>query len=344
MCRRPVPSADQPLRTAIVGLGRMGRFHLATLDDVPSIDVVALAEPSIDALAQAHERRPSACAYDDVGAALAHTGLEACVVASPTPTHPAVVETALGAGLHVLCEKPLALDPADADRLGALADRSGLVLQVGFWRRFSPPWRGAKSAIEAGRIGRPLLARLAQWDADPPPASFCDPTVSGGLAIDCGVHEYDLAEWLTGRRVVEVRAWALPIVDEAIASAGDVDNLLTVLRLDNGAMASVDLSRNARFGDDVRTEVLGSCGAVFVDVLPTGRARLGDESGVHDLPCSTATDAMAAGVTTQAAAFAERVRGGDGEVPGAAASARATRIGLAVIEAARQRQGSRGSA
>jgi len=330
----PVPTADRRLRTAIIGLGRMGRFHLAALDDVASIEVVALAEPSDDALARSHERCPNASAYRDVATALAHPGLEACLVASPTPTHPAVVEAALGAGLHVLCEKPLALDPGDADRLGALADRSGLVLQVGFWRRFSPPWHAAKAAIDAGRIGQPLLVRLAQWDAEPPPASFCDPAVSGGLAIDCGIHEYDLAEWLTGRRVVGVRAWSLPIVDDAVAAAGDVDNLLTVLRLDDGAMASVDLSRNARFGDDVRTEVLGSSGAVFVDVLPSGRARLGDGSGIHDLPCSAAVDAMAAGVAAQAAAFAARVRGGDGDVPGAATSARATRIGLAVIEAA----------
>jgi len=326
---------DQPLRTAIIGCGRMGRFHLAALADVPTIDIVALAEPSVDALTLAHEQHGGASAYEDVGAALAHPGLEACLIASPTPTHPAVVDAALGAGLHVLCEKPLALDPDEADRLGAMAEQSGLVLQVGFWRRFSPPWHVAKQAIDGGRIGRPLLVRLAQWDADPPPASFCDPAVSGGLAIDCGVHEYDLAEWLTGRRVTTVRAWSLPIVDDAVGASGDVDNLLAVLRLDDGAMASVDLSRNARFGDDVRTEVLGSAGALFVETLPTALTRLGEASGVDELPCSTAADAMAAGVAAQAAAFAAQVRGGDGDVPVAAASARSTRIGLAVIESAR---------
>jgi myo-inositol 2-dehydrogenase/D-chiro-inositol 1-dehydrogenase len=330
----PIPAADEPLRIAAIGLGRMGRFHLAVLDEVPSIDVVALAEPSVDALAAASELRPGASAYGEVAASLKHRGIEACLVASPTPTHPAVVEAALSAGLHVLCEKPLALDPGEADRLGALADRSGLVLQVGFWRRFSPPWRAAKAAIDAGRIGRPLFARLAQWDADPPPASFCDPAISGGLAIDCGVHEYDLAEWLTGRRVVGARAWSLPIVDDEVAAAGDVDNLVAVLRLDDGAVASVDLSRNARFGDDVRTEVLGSSGAVFVDALPVARGRLGDRSGVVDLPCSIAADPMAAGVAAQATAFVARVQGSGIEVPGAAASARATRIGWAVIEAA----------
>jgi predicted dehydrogenase len=329
------PAADRPVRLALLGLGRMGRFHLAALETVPEVDVVALAEPFAAARAAASELRPRALAYDHVTAALAHPDVEACLVATPTMTHPDVVAAAIAAGLHVLCEKPLALDPAEADRLGALAERAGRVLQVGFWRRFAPPWRRAKEAIDEGRIGRPLLARLAQWDADPPPASFCDPAVSGGLAIDCGVHEYDLAEWLTGRRAIGVRAWTLPIVDADLAAAGDVDNLLAVLQLDDGAVATVDLSRNARFGDDVRTEVLGADGALFVDALPTGHTRLGDAAGVRQLECSATDDAMAAGVAAQAAAFAAKVRGAAVDVPGAAASARATRIGAAVIEAAR---------
>jgi predicted dehydrogenase len=108
-----------------------------------------------------------------------------------------------------------------------------------------------------------------------------------------------------------------------------------VLRLEGGAVATVDLSRNARYGDDVRTEVLGSAGAVFVELLPTGRARVGDDDGVGDLPGSHTSDAMVSGVADQARAFAAAVRGASLDVPGAAASARATTIGRAVTEAAR---------
>jgi predicted dehydrogenase len=176
--------------------------------------------------------------------------------------------------------------------------------------------------------------RLAQWDGDPPPPAFCDPTVSGGLAVDCGVHEYDLAEWLTGRRVVRVSAWSLPLVDEGVARAGDVDNLVAVLELDGGAVATVDLSRNARFGDDVRTEVLGSDGALLVESLPRGRTRVGTGSGLHDVAGSEADDATAAGLVEQARAFAAAARDPSVDVPGAAASGRATRIGQAVIKAA----------
>src|SRR5262245_31700104 len=110
------------MSTAILGLGRMGRCHLSALVGVDEIDVVALSDASADALAAAAALRPAAARYGDVADALRHAGLESCIVATPTPTHPDIVETALTAGLHVLCEKPLALDPAAGDRLGALAE------------------------------------------------------------------------------------------------------------------------------------------------------------------------------------------------------------------------------
>jgi predicted dehydrogenase len=317
----------------IVGLGRMGRFHAAALAGVTEVELVALVEPDADALDLAAQFAPAAAQHRNVEDGLAHRGLEAVLVAAPTPTHPEIVAAALDRGLHVLCEKPLALDLAVARGLGVRAAERGLVLQVGFWRRFAPPWRQAKARIDAGEIGTPIYLRLAQWDADPPPPEFCDPAVSGGLAIDCGVHEFDLAEWLTGRSISQVAAWALPIVDRAVGAAGDVDNLVAVLELDGGAVATVDLSRNARYGDDVRTEVLGSNGALLVDLLPSSRTRLGSARGMQELAESSVDDAMAVGVADQARAFARAVRGEAVDVPGAQASVRATEVGRAVIEA-----------
>jgi predicted dehydrogenase len=317
----------------IVGLGRMGRFHAAALAGVTEVELVALVEPDADALDLAAQFAPAAAQHRNVEDGLAHRGLEAVLVAAPTPTHPEIVAAALDRGLHVLCEKPLALDLAVARGLGVRAAERGLVLQVGFWRRFAPPWRQAKARIDAGEIGTPIYLRLAQWDADPPPPEFCDPAVSGGLAIDCGVHEFDLAEWLTGRSISQVAAWALPIVDLAVGAAGDVDNLVAVLELDGGAVATVDLSRNARYGDDVRTEVLGSNGALLVDLLPSSRTRLGSARGMQELAESSVDDAMAVGVADQARAFARAVRGEAVDVPGAQASVRATEVGRAVIEA-----------
>ena len=329
-------TGSDSLRLALVGLGRMGRFHLEALAAVEEVDVVAVVEPSAASVAAAGAVLGGAAVASDVSAIPDGVGVEAWLVSTPTPTHPALTRQALEAGFHVLCEKPLALDPDEGDELGRLATRLGLVLQVGFWRRFSPPWARARDLILEGAIGRPLMVRLAQWDADPPPATFCDPDVSGGLAIDCGVHEYDLAEWLTGIPVERVRGHHLPLVDESLREVGDVDNLVAVLHLEGGPIATVDLTRNARFGDDVRTEVLGSEGALLIDTLPAGRLRLGTAAGIVAVPGSEVEDAMAAGVAGQARAFAAAVRGAPAAVPGAAASARSVRIGRAVGESARR--------
>lgn len=319
--------------TALIGLGRMGRTHAVALREAPGIDVVAVVDPSPSARDAAQEFFPGVTTfgnYDEI-----FRLADACIVVSPTPMHPQTVRDALGAGLHVLCEKPLSLDVAEARDLQHAATRVGRVLQIGHWRRFAPPWSSAKQLIDDGAIGRPLWIRLSQWDANPPPASFCDPDVSGGLAIDCGVHEYDLAEWFFGEPVTSVRAWNLPLVDASLAQVGDVDNLCAVLQFASGRVAQVDLSRNGRYGDDVRTEVLGELGAIFVDLLPEGRARLADANGAREVAGSHVADATLAGVRAQAEAFVRRIRGEKIDVPGAEASARSTLIGLAVAQSAR---------
>lgn len=327
-----------PVNIAIVGVGRMGTFHARQLSDLDhAVDVVAVADSQPDR-ASAVGSEIGATAYTSIEALLDDDRVEAWLIASSTPSHPQLVTAAIGHGLHVLCEKPLALDGADSVRLGELAGAAGVVLQVGFWRRFSPPWAAAKRLLGAGAIGRPLMLRLSQWDADAPPAAFCDPAVSGGLAVDCGVHEFDLTEWLTEKEVCSVTARELPLADPALADVGDVDNLVAVLDLTDGSAATVDLSRNCRYGDDVRTEILGEEGAIFVDLLPSGRTRLATSRGIEIVPDSETSDATAAGVAGQAVAFSQSVRGAEVGVPGARASTRALLVARAVQLAAQSGQ------
>lgn len=322
-----------PLPIAIVGFGRMGANHARVLSTVPQIDVTAVVDTRAEAQAAAADVLPDATIHDSVAALSAGGDASAWLIASSTPTHPGLVRAAIAAGVHVLCEKPLALDPVVGEQLGAEAAAAGLVLQLGFWRRFSPPWVALRRSVASGAIGKPLMLRLAQWDQDPPPAEFCDPAVSGGLAIDCGVHEFDLAEWLTGERVVRVIGRHLPTVDPAVAAAGDVDNMVAMLEMESGGVATVDLTRNARFGEDVRSEVLGSEGAVMVEMFPTGRARIGDRNGLRTIEGSEVAAADRAGLAAQALAFAGAVAGESIEIPGASASNRAVRIAITVEQA-----------
>lgn len=328
-------TVSERVRAAVIGLGRMGAVHMAALREVPEIDVVAIADTRESVLDAAAHDHPHAAIHADPATVLAASGVEAVLLATPTPTHPVLTAAALEAGKHVLCEKPLALDPAVSESLGSRASAQNLILQVGYWRRFSAPWVAARDTLATGRIGDPVLLRLSQWDADPPPPEFCDPAVSGGLAVDCGVHEFDLATWLTGRRPLAVFAHQLPGADPAIAAAGDVENLLVTVDLTGGAKVIVDLSRNARYGDDVRSEILGTDGALFVDTLPAARTRIGDGNGLTMLEGSQVDNAMLAGVQAQATAFAHAIRAGDERYPDAFADAGAVQVANAAMESLR---------
>jgi scyllo-inositol 2-dehydrogenase (NAD+) len=319
----------EPVRTAILGLGRMGSLH-ARLAEAQGIRLTALMDPRPGLPKQiAEELGLEATLHDEVRSVLGTPELEACVVATPTSSHADIVNLAMKHGLHVLCEKPLTLDPDDDLRLGEVAESFDLILQVGFWRRFSPPWTAARETLLSGKIGRPLFYRGAQWDEGLPPPQFHDLSLSGGLIVDCGVHDFDLMEWMIGEPVVEVTAHALPLAHPELKSMGDIDNAVIVLQLESGAVGVVDLSRNARFGDDMRTEILGSEGALFVEAIPHGCAKLGDREGIRTIEGSTVTDPFQNGVAGELAAFAAAIRGQTVEFPRAPDSERALRVALA---------------
>jgi myo-inositol 2-dehydrogenase/D-chiro-inositol 1-dehydrogenase len=314
---------------ALIGAGRMGRTHARALARSEHARLVAVCDP-IPGAAEA-AAPAGAHAHLEIADVLADPAIDAVLIAAPTPLHDALVERALTAGKHVLCEKPLTLDVRRDIALGRLAESLGLVLQVGFWRRFAWPYREAARLLAEGAIGDPRLIRLAQWDSVPPPPAFCDPAVSGGLEIDCGVHELDLAAWLLGSPIAHVSAAGTP-GDPAIEAVGDVEALVALAVTAGGAPATIDLARSVRYGDDVRTEIVGAHGALLISAIGTGSLHVGDSSGLNPAPVPSdhvLDDALAA----QADCFARAIAGHrDPALPGAPASSHA----LAAAQAMRR--------
>ena len=292
-----------------------------------------IADTRPQALAHARSLLGDVEQVDDANIAIEKVEAEACVIATPTPSHPALVRAALERGLHVFCEKPLSFDPDAAAHLAILARERQLVLQIGFFRRFSRPWMFGLAAAKSGRIGEIVLIKSTTWDMVLPPLEFCDPAVSGGLVVDNGVHEFDVAAWLGGGSIEAVAAVNAPEPAERLARVGDVGCAAVLLRLDNGVVAVVDLSRNARYADDMRTEILGTEGAVFIESVGGGRARLATAAGVETIEGSEVADAFADGISGELAGFAESCRGTDRDYAGGLASAHASRAALAAQRA-----------
>lgn len=253
------------VRVGVVGLGRIGEVHARNLAQaVPGAELVAVADVDRGKV----ERIASECGvggrYADYKEMLKREDVDAVVIAAPSYMHAEMVRECAEAGKHVFCEKPLALTLEDAEACVRAAEKAGVRLQVGYMRRFDPGYAAAKKMIDRGEIGRPVLIKLISRDPAPPPGWVADPKLSGGIFIDLASHDFDLARWLMGAEVRRVYVEGGALVYEEVRKRGDLDNAVVNLLFEDGRIGNVEVSRNAVYGYDIRTEVLGTDGAIIV--------------------------------------------------------------------------------
>jgi myo-inositol 2-dehydrogenase / D-chiro-inositol 1-dehydrogenase len=241
--------SDHPSLLAVVGAGRMGRVHLDALAGSETVRPVAVVEPVAELREAAATR--GVAGYADLDAALDAGGFNAVLVAAPTDLHAELVERIADAGLPVLCEKPCGLTAAEARAAAQAAQRAGVALQIGYWRRFVPELVELRARIAAGELGTVTLVSCWQWDRDPPTPAFR--ARSGGIAIDMGVHELDQLRWLTGEEIEDLAA--LP---GAGGRAEDPDAAAVVARLSGGVLGVIALGRRFPVHDSCWAEVIGT--------------------------------------------------------------------------------------
>lgn len=252
----------------LVGAGRMGSIHARLVRaSVPRAKLVGIADVNVEAGCRLAAQVGGPPVFDSIEALLETPGLDAVLIATSSSRHLEMIRIAAGAGKDILCEKPIALTLSDTDAAIDAAGRAGVRLQVGFMRRWEPDYVRARARLASGAYGRPMLFKSLQFDPEPPPLAFADPAVSGGIMIDMGIHEFDLARWLMADEVVEVHAYGSTYAHPTLASVGDVDSAVVNLRFASGATGSVELARNTTYGEDVRTEVLATDGSVWVGLL-----------------------------------------------------------------------------
>jgi len=299
----------------------MGRRHIAAAAHAAGVELAAVCDPVPGA---AESAAPPGVATAPGLDSLA-VEVDAVVIAAPTPLHVPLAEAALASGLDVLSEKPVGFDPAAIVLLGERAAAAGRVFAVGFWRRTAWPYVEARRLVAEGAIGTPTYLRSSQWDAELPPLAFADPAVSGGVEVDCGVHEADLARWFLGGEIAQVCATGTP---GGLAEAGDAETVAALAVTTAGQAVAIDLGRTCGYDDDVRTEILGSRGALLIDARGAGGLRHGDRYGLRDVP-GPEGDVLELALAAQLERFAEACRGAEPHAP-ATDAARALEVGQAM--------------
>ena len=244
------------MHLGILGVGRIGQMHARHAMDCPQVTSLTLYDTD-EVRAKELADELGATGSGDLRAVLA--AVDGVLVATPTPTHPDTVGAALAAGVHVLCEKPLAADAATITHLHARVP-DGVHLVVGFQRRFDPAYTAIREAVLAGEYGVVYLVRAAAFDRTPPAAEYI--ATSGGIFRDQLVHDLDALPWLLGQRVSVVQATGSVLVDSAFATAGDVDTAAALLRFTGGAIGVVCGGRRNGGGYDNRLELFAERASV----------------------------------------------------------------------------------
>jgi myo-inositol 2-dehydrogenase / D-chiro-inositol 1-dehydrogenase len=289
--------ASEPVRIALVGAGRMGRVHLGALRQSEEIELAGVVEPLERTRAELTAQGVRTFATLDE--LLEHDPPEGVLIAAPSDQHPGLVARFAAAGVAMLCEKPLGIRAEQSLEGARAAAEAGVLLQVGYWRRFVPELRGLHERIRAGELGEINQLSCMQWDEQPPSEQFR--AHSGGIAVDMGVHEFDQTRWLLGQEFEWIAAAHAGSSSEPRDRA-DPDCATLLAQLSGGASATISLGRRFPHADSCWLEVWGTEGYERVTFM-------WDAAGDQVF-----RDSM----RLQAEAFARAVRGGEREGAGGA--------------------------
>jgi myo-inositol 2-dehydrogenase/D-chiro-inositol 1-dehydrogenase len=250
---------SKQLEVGVVGLGRIGTHHVQTLLGLKDVSVSVTDADQDRARRFANDLGVRAVATPE---ALLESGVEALVIATSTPSHAPVLQLSAASAVAAFCEKPVALDLVTLDRMREAVDRVGIVVQVGFQRRFDSGYRAARDAVATGDVGRILVMRAATHDPVPPPAEYI--AASGGIFCDLHIHDFDAIRFVSGEEITQVYADGAGLDAPWVGELDDVDVAAAILHLSGGGLVIVSGTRRDPLGYDVRLEVFGTGDSIVV--------------------------------------------------------------------------------
>lgn len=249
------------LKTAIVGCGKVAGTHALAYQSLPNSELVSVCDVAAER-ANAFAERLHVNAYTDLAEMLKREKVDVLSVCTQHTQHPAAVEIAAAAGVHVISEKPLAIDLASCDHAIAVAHAAGIKLGVISQRRWYEPVQRMKDAIDAGKLGKPVLAMVTMLGWREPAYYRSDPWrgtwkgEGGGVVVSQAPHYLDLLCWLMGPAVELQGYW-----DNYNHPGVEVDDTVVAsVRFKNGGMASIVLSNSQRPGLYGKIHIHGSSG------------------------------------------------------------------------------------
>lgn len=279
-----MPKDDEKrVNIGIIGAGRIGQVHADNITfRLRNANLVGIASGSRE-LAERCSLEHGCQPFYDYNELIEDPKVDAVCICSASNQHTAQIIAAARAGKDIFCEKPIDTDLEVIDQALSEVRKAGVKLQVGFNRRYDQNYRRLHDAILNGEIGDPQILHITSRDPSPPPLEYVKN--SGGIWLDCSIHDMDMSRYLIGDEVEEVYTLGAVNIDPAIKEYNDVDTSIVTLRFRNGVIGTIDNSRQAVYGYDQRAEVLGSGGSIQINNNFQNSAVISNSSEVkRDLP------------------------------------------------------------
>ncbi len=274
------------LRTALVGCGKVGQTHAQALSSLSESEFVAVCDVDVKR-AQSFATRFPVRAFDDINQLLAECRLDVLCIATPHPLHAGPAIAAARAGVHVLVEKPLAASLSDSDAMLAAAREGKVKLGVISQRRWYEPVRRMKDAIDAGKIGRPVLGTFTMYSWRDPAYYLSDPwrgrwdTEGGGVLVNQSPHMLDLLVWLMNDDVAEVSGYWANLNHPSVEVE---DSAVAILRFRQGGLGSIVASLSQKPGIHTKVHIHGSSGASVGVETDRGATFIAGVSAISEPP------------------------------------------------------------
>jgi 1,5-anhydro-D-fructose reductase (1,5-anhydro-D-mannitol-forming) len=323
----------------LTGWGLIGASTIAAEHMIGAIraqagnEVVAVASTSAERGRAYAERHKIRAAYAAVGELLADPAVEAVYISTTNELHREQVVASAAAGKHVLCEKPLALNLADAAAMVAACRKAGVVMATNHHLRNAATHRKIRELVAAGAIGKPLFARVFHAVYLPPHLQgwrIDKPQAGGGVILDITVHDADTLRFALGAEPVEAVGMSQ---SASLAREGLEDGVMAVLRFDNGVLAQLHDAftvRHAGTGIEIHGEAGSIVGRNVMTQRPVGDLILRTAAGEQAVPVEH-ENLYVRGV----AAFCAAMRGEGTPAATAEDGVRSLATALAVVEACR---------
>ncbi len=255
------------VKVCIVGAGRTGQVHGTNLAYRISIaEVVAVVDSNMEAAKNLANNLGSISYYESLTDAIKKEDFDAVFITTPTFTHCPLAVEAAEAGKHVFCEKPMSLTLREADEMIAAARRNNVKLQIGFMRRFDPEFRKAKSLIDEGIIGKPVLVKSVGRGPGLPPRWALDPKTGLGMVAEVNSHDFDTLRWFMNDEFKTIYADAAALLRPDVAEEfpGFHDIVAVMARFHRGGLGVIDGGCPVNYAYDARVEVLGTEGLIAI--------------------------------------------------------------------------------